>query len=309
MNILIDLEPSIESVSNFDIQFDTQVTNKVSDTDLRNQEEFEQTPGIRESVTEAKRLKGYFCSKSVFNLSKKVLTETEIRVLEKGLDFAPIQKSLNEPELRKYFEDFSRRIRCKWHFRKELSENFSETPAFRPKSVWKPPKGHASLEVFLNRLEKELFSDDISESTQSNLSDEEWKALRGLAADKTIVIKGADKGSLVVVWDRSDYLHETSVQLQDQNIYKNVKFNENIPTDLAAKSNKIFKRLCSHKLISEKELKYFTYNFKNVTNLRKLYFIPKLHKRLSAVPGRPVISYCGTPTEVSEYLDYILKPP
>ena len=92
MNILIDLEPSIEGVSNFDIQFDTQVTNKVSDIDLSNQEEFEQTPGIRESVTEAKRLKGYFCSKSVFNLSKKVLNETGIRVLEKGLDFGVVLK-------------------------------------------------------------------------------------------------------------------------------------------------------------------------------------------------------------------------
>ena len=62
----------------------------------------------------------------------------------------------------------------------------------------------------------------------------------------------------MVVWDRSDYLHEASRQLQDQNIYENVKFNENILTDLVAKSNKIFKRLCGHKLISEKELKYFT---------------------------------------------------
>ena len=121
------------------------------------------------------------CSKSVFNLSKKVLTEIEISIEEKGLEFAPIQKLLNEPELRKDFEEFSRRMRCKWHFRNELSENFSETPAFRPKSVWKPPKGHPSLEVFLSRLEKELFSDDISEPTQSNLSAEEWKALRGLA--------------------------------------------------------------------------------------------------------------------------------
>ena len=53
--------------------------------------------------------------------------------------------------------------------------------------------------MFLSRLEKELFSDDVSESTQSNLSAEEWKALRGLVADKNIVIKGADKGSSVVV--------------------------------------------------------------------------------------------------------------
>ena len=70
VNILIDSEPSIEGLSNFDIQFDTQVTNKVSDIDLSNQQEFEQTPEIRDSAAEAKRLKGYFCSKSVFSLSK-----------------------------------------------------------------------------------------------------------------------------------------------------------------------------------------------------------------------------------------------
>ena len=112
----------------------------------------------------------------------------------------------------------------------------------------------------------------------------------------------------MVVWDRSDYLHEVSKQLQDQNICEDVKFNENILTDLIAKNNKIFKHLCSHKLISEKELIYFTYSFKKATSLGKLYFLPKIHKRLSAVPGRPVISNCLTPTEkVVEYLDYILK--
>ena len=130
-----------------------------------------------------------------------------------------------------------------------------------------------------------------------------------LAADKTIVIKEVDKGSSMVVWDRSDYLHEASRQQHNQNIYEDVKFNENILTDLVAKSNKIFKSLCSHKLISEKEIKYFTYNFKKATNLEKLYFLPKIHKRLNAVPGRPVISNYGIPTEkVSEYLDYIVKP-
>ena len=91
-------------------------------------------------------------------------------------------------------------------------------------------------------------------NTQKSLSVEEWKALKDLASDKTIAIKGADKASSVVVWDRSDYLREASRQLQDQNIYEDVKFNENILTDLFARSNKKFKRLCSHKLISEKEL-------------------------------------------------------
>ena len=49
-----------------------------------------------------------------------------------------------------------------------------------------------------------------------------------LSGDKTIMIKEADKGSSVLVWDRFEYLHEASRQLQDQNIYEGVKFNENI---------------------------------------------------------------------------------
>ena len=37
--------------------------------------------------------------------------------------------------------------------------------------------------------------------------------------------------------------------------------------------------------------------------------LPKIHERLHNVPGRPVISNCGTPAEkYSEFLDYHLKP-
>ena len=149
----------------------------------------------------------------------------------------------------------------------------------------------------------------MNDSTQSNLSGEEWKTLRNLAHDRSIVVKGADKGSSVVVWDRDDYLQEASRQLWDTIIYEYVKFNENILSSLVERSNKIFNRWCSHKLISEKELKYFTYSFEKATNLGKLYFLPKTYKRLSSVPGRPVISNCATPSEkISKYLDHILKP-
>ena len=49
----------------------------------------------------------------VFNLSKKILTDIEIKVLEKGLDYAPIQNKINEPEPRRVFEEFCRRSRLK----------------------------------------------------------------------------------------------------------------------------------------------------------------------------------------------------
>ena len=59
----------------------------------------------------------------------------------------------------------------------------------------------------------------------------------------------------------------------------------------------------------EKELKYLIINHKKDTNLGKMYLLPKIHKRLYNVPGKPVISNCGTPTEkVSGFLDYQLKP-
>ena len=70
--------------------------------------------------TDSTRLTGYFCSETVFNLSNRVLSDAEIKVLEKGLDYAPIQNKIIEPELRNDFNEFCRRMRLKWYFRNEL---------------------------------------------------------------------------------------------------------------------------------------------------------------------------------------------
>ena len=145
--------------------------------------------------------KGSFYSKTVFNLSQRVLSEIETSILEKGFDLAPIQNSINEAELRKDFEDFSRRMRIKWNFRDQTSKNFSDEPAFRPKCNWKPPPVHPGLELFLSQLEKEVFNGFLNYST-SIPSKEEWEALRRLADDRNIVIKQAEKGSYVIVWCR-----------------------------------------------------------------------------------------------------------
>ena len=91
------------------------------------------------SITGSDRISGYFCSDTVFNLSKKVLSDMEIKILEKGLDYAPIQNKTNKPKLRRDFEDFARRMRLKWYFRNETTPSFSERPSFPPKSSWKPP--------------------------------------------------------------------------------------------------------------------------------------------------------------------------
>ena len=65
---------------------------------------------------------------------------------------------------------------------------------------------------------------------------------------------------------------------------------------------------CSNKkkIISERELKYFPYSFKNASCLGKMHLLPKIYKKLYNVPGCPVISNCRTPAEkVSEFLDHL----
>ena len=85
-----------------------------------------------------------------------MLTDGEIKILEKGLDFAPIQRKINEPELKQDFKDFCRSMRLKWYFWDERQE-FSETPAFSTKSSQNPPRGHPRLKLFLVRLNTNSF--------------------------------------------------------------------------------------------------------------------------------------------------------
>ena len=80
-------------------------------------------------------------------------------------------------------------MRIKWHFRNEPILDFSEKPAFHTKSSWNPPKEDPHLEVSLSTVEEELFTVFEKPVAHSNLSQEEWTAIRALADDRNIVIK------------------------------------------------------------------------------------------------------------------------
>ena len=71
-------------------------------------------------------------------------------------------------------------------------------------------------------LEEKLLKIEVPKDKFNNLTKGEWDALYNLNTDKAIVIKGVDKGSAVVVWDREDYIKEATNQLGDANIYEEV---------------------------------------------------------------------------------------
>ena len=55
----------------------------------------------------------------------------------------------------------------------------------------------------------------------STLSKDELQAIRSLAEDRCIVIKKANQGFHVAVYDRLDCLSEAEKELGDKNIYRN----------------------------------------------------------------------------------------
>ena len=249
---------------------------------------------INDSVleTDSDCIKGSFSSDSVFNLSKKVLCKTEIKVLEKGLGFSPTPSFINEADLQRDFDDSAMQI-----------------STYKLKSTWNPPKGSPALDLFLSKIKEDIFSVLPGHPKKFNLSKEKYLTMYTLQNYRGVIIKPADKDSAVVVCDRQDYLKEAERQLSDSSVYKEVKVTEKDLVDLVDKSNKIFANLERRNIIQEKEKNYFKFNSKEATSVGKFYLLPKIHKSLSKVPGPPVISNCWMPTEkITEFLDHHLKP-
>ena len=54
----------------------------------------------------------------------------------------------------------------------------------------------------------------------SNLTKDERLELNSLKDDTSNIVKDAENGSSVAVWDREDYLKEAEKQLSDKEIYE-----------------------------------------------------------------------------------------
>ena len=188
-----------------------------------------------------------------------------------------------------------------WHFRNDESPFSQER--FKPKSTFNPKSKDAVIETYLSCLDERLLDIEISSKRLNNLTKDERNAMYCLKDDKSIIIKGAEKGATVIVWDREDYLKEASKQLKDKEVYLNVL------NDSSALVSTIFKSL--EKIKKRGDLSQDTLNYFLVKDPKfaRFYLLPKVHKRLYDVPGRPVISNCGSYTEnISSFLDFHLQP-
>ena len=99
------------------------------------------------------------------------------------------------------------------------------------------------------------------------------------------------------------YLRKATKQLDDANFYKEHQGDHTLET--SAEITTFLKHLLHNYQIDETFFKYLTPNTKIRTPV--FYLLPKIHKE--GIPGRPILSGCGSPTEkLLSYLDHYLRP-
>ena len=262
-------------------------------------------------------------SNLVVNLSKHTLSQAQYSLLKRGLKFCP---NPGEPDLSTYQADLNKfhlRIKRYLHFYKPTRNTNNETTplspsnhsttlfpvreegpfqhqSFKNPSAWIPPPV-APLEFFITNNNLDLAKCKLPASGKHNIPTSETRAIKELSNNKDIVIKLADKGGAVVIWDRLDYVREGLRQLPDQSFYKET------PTDLTQTHHEHIVVILD-KMLSEHRSCH-TYLSDSKVRTAQFYMLPKIHKDSKNPPGRPIVSGNGCPTErISQFIDFFLQP-
>ena len=140
-----------------------------------------------------------------------------------------------------------------------------------------------------------------SHPPKPNLNKAQNSAIRELKRDRDCIVLTADKGVVMVIMDRQDYISKAN-NLLSQNTYKTIQHD---PTNtIKNKLITILKRVKSQTGLSNQ-----TYKAMYPTGCvpPKFYGLPVIHK--PDTPLRPIVSSCGSVTYgVAKELAKILKP-
>ena len=137
-----------------------------------------------------------------------------------------------------------------------------------------------------------------------NLTKGGGNTLNLLHDDTSIVIREADKGSVVVPLNREDYLREANNQLSDKEVYKQVLGDPK--GSLMKIINSVLGKIKNRGYINNGTLNYFVVNN---SKIGRFYLPPRIHKRLHNIPARPIISNSSCFTEnIFSFLDFHLNP-
>lgn len=251
---------------------------------------------------------------SLVNLSQtRVLNKMELSVLQKGLSFIPRDvggTSWNRLEAEEGLTAYHRRLKLADFF--EGEEGQGQRAPFTGASEWEPRNSQVGELVWrIMEEDRKMMKGIKGVPEESNLSRGEWGALRGLRVDHSLIIKPADKGSVVVTMDREQYVREAMRQLGDREFYEELQ--EPIFLESVELIQEELGQLQERGSLSAKQVQYIKGS--DTPRERRFYLLPKIHKDRATwpfpdiPPGRPIVSDCSSESYgVAEYIMVHLNP-
>jgi hypothetical protein len=260
---------------------------------------------------------------SVHNISSKVLSDLQLRVLSLGLKFKPALAStpvLFRAALFSSIDELERTLLIA-HFFDEKRELDPCIPPIVNKTKWQPTKEDWPAQKQYQRVLIENACNEIRLSLRMALAGIKHTIkpedqllldiLQELASDTSIVIKSADKNLGICIMDRATYTMMCMAHLNDTTTYKPASFNKE---DLTLKLRQILQRY--NMLVDDKgvqtELAKSLLQCTDKAKAALFYCLPKLHKwkkdTTDIPPGRPIASAIRTLTEAtSKWVDKMLR--
>lgn len=172
--------------------------------------------------------------------------------------------------------------------------------SLKPKSTFTPSLSqYTSIDTFINLVTNDLKKiRSRPDQKFSNLTKGEVRALDTLMTNKNIICKPSDKGGNVVIMDRIQYQKMVLALLNDTATYKILDSN---PTQKFLDELKsVLNEAKDASLITQEEFKYM---FNPNPTIATLYVLPKIHKAVTPIPGRPNVSGCDNLTQgISVYM-------
>jgi hypothetical protein len=230
--------------------------------------------------------------KVIFNFSTYQLNQSQKSLLTKGLNLSIPPKKLNYGDFLMPFE-----VLYKQMFNSLKSDHSSD----KTDPVCASMKA-ASLDCFYSYDPK----------IEQNLSVDEYKALKSLLEQESIVIQKSDKGNSVVILNKSDYVSRMNELLADETKFREIRLSEggdyNFIINQELRISKALRKLKNNGSRTES-----TSQRLNPTGTQPsvMYGLSKIHKpAINNVPKlRPILSAIKSPTyKLSQYLNGILKP-
>ena len=122
--------------------------------------------------------------------------------------------------------------------------------------------------------------------------------------NKGIVIKPADKGNTIVIFDKLSHINEGQKQLNNTQCYE--KTSSYLTGEVIHRGNLHVHDMLQKGQISQNTCNYLT---TDIDRTQQFYLLSKIDKDPNNTPGRPIVSGSHGPTDkISQFVDYFIGP-